>query len=339
MITATTMEESLISIIVPVYNVESYLKKCVDSIINQTYQKIEVILVDDGSSDGCAQICDEYQDIDNRVRVLHKKNGGLSSARNAGIGIATGEYLGFVDSDDYIANDMFEVLINNIKQNDADMAVCGVFECFEGTSPKIDERHLYYEVNKETALNLIFDGRDASVSACRKLYKKALFDDIRFPEGKISEDAFVIVDILRKCNKVVITTDQYYYYIRRTGSITTEKPSDKMFDAIEAYERNLDLIKKYFPSQKKIGQKRLYWSYFYVLDRILTGNAEKEYRSELNDIVSEIRKNSFQILRTKISIKRKVLLIPLMISPVFYKKCIAVFYSTRRRATSKLSEN
>ena len=124
-------KNNLISIIVPIYNVEKYLKKCIDSIINQTYKNLEIILVDDGSPDNCGKICDEYAKKDNRIKVIHKENGGVSSARNVGVENATGEYIGFVDSDDYIEKDMYEVLINNLKKENADISIISNYEVYK----------------------------------------------------------------------------------------------------------------------------------------------------------------------------------------------------------------
>ena len=241
-----------ISIIVPVYNVEKYIKRCLDSIIAQTFEDIEIILVDDGSTDSSGIICDEYSKVDTRVRVIHKKNGGLSSARNAGIEAARGEFLGFIDSDDYISSDMFEVLYRNMVRERADLSICGIYQCYEGKKPR--RNNPWYRVlTAEEAIVIAFRGKRFSVNAVNKLYRKALFNCIRYPEGKATEDAYVIVDVLSQCNRVVATSEQKYFYFHREGSITTIKSAANCFDCIEAYERNKRIIEIMFPAIKNVG--------------------------------------------------------------------------------------
>ena len=182
------MNYYLISVIVPIYKVEKYLHKCIDSILAQTYTNLEIILVDDGSPDNCGKICDEYAAKDSRIKVIHQPNGGLSAARNAGLDIATGDYIGFVDSDDYIAPDMYEKLYNALVKNDADMAICD-YQRFGNELP-YDEMSLTTEVitglqameKQNTVINCSF------VVAWSKLYKSFIFSNVRFPVGKINED-------------------------------------------------------------------------------------------------------------------------------------------------------
>lgn len=213
----------LISIIIPVYNVEQYIKKCVDSVIGQTYRNLEIILVDDGSTDNSGRICDELATLDKRIVVIHKQNGGLSDARNAGIRIARGKYLGFVDSDDYIENEMYSVLMNNLKQTDSDLSACArilinenetktpdstvnIVHCFESSTDAIADLFAYNE--------FLFH------AAWDKLYKRELFDDIEFPVGRLFEDAAVMYKIFEKCKRIVATKKQMYYYVQRKGSIS-----------------------------------------------------------------------------------------------------------------------
>ncbi|MFR2551722.1 MAG: glycosyltransferase [Clostridioides difficile] len=143
-----------ISIIVPVYNVEKYLEKCVRSILAQTFTDFELILVDDGSLDSSGAMCDQFAEQDQRVKVIHKENGGLSDARNAGIELATGEYLGFVDSDDYIADDMYELLYTNIVKEDADLSICGIYDVYEGKEP-VEKQQQYIVLDKVAAMKMI----------------------------------------------------------------------------------------------------------------------------------------------------------------------------------------
>lgn len=228
--------KDIISVIVPIYKVENYLKKCIESIINQTYKNIEIILIDDGSPDLCGDMCNQFEKSDSRIKVIHKVNGGLSSARNVGIENAIGKYIVFVDSDDYIEKNMIERLYIALKEEKADMAVCGyTFINEEGdVEPRIssikDEilsRELYYS-------KLCTDNNYYYVTAWNKLYKRELWQELRFPEGKIHEDEFVIHHIVKKCEKIVTISECLYWYVQRKNSIMSEKISIKRFDMNEA---------------------------------------------------------------------------------------------------------
>ena len=237
--------DSLISVIVPIYKVEKYLKKCIESIQKQTYKNLEIILVDDGSPDKCGEICDEYAENDSRIIVIHKKNGGLSSARNAGIEIAKGDYIGFVDSDDYIEPYMYEKLLDAIEQNNSKLSVCAINYVFENgkkicKSKSSENRNFdFFEAIKEMNTYELFD-----MGAWSKLYKKDLFDDIRFPENKLSEDFFVMYKIFDKAQRISYVGIPCYNYLQRSESITKSKKINK--DFVEAaYEQMLYLDNKY----------------------------------------------------------------------------------------------
>lgn len=177
-----------ISIIVPVYKVEKYLRKCVDSILAQTFTDFEVILVDDGSPDNSGKICDEYAEKDNRVRVIHKENGGLSSARNAGIDVARGKYLGFVDSDDYIDEDMYEILYENLKIHDADISSVELIPFYGDRYKKANKEKKVIILNKKEAIKSVLEGTQFYAYAWNKLYRKELFKDNRYLDGKTFEE-------------------------------------------------------------------------------------------------------------------------------------------------------
>ena len=188
------MKKKLLSVIVPIYGVEKYLSKCLDSIIAQTYLNIQIILVNDGSPDKCSQICEVYAARDNRIIVIHKENGGLSSARNAGIEKATGAYIAFVDSDDFIHPKMYEILIDNLERNDADISVSNLKKVYDERE-EIDSlgENKVFLYEKRDAMRNFFDKNlyVPTVVAWTKVYKRELFSTIRFPEGKIHEDEFV----------------------------------------------------------------------------------------------------------------------------------------------------
>lgn len=210
-----------ISVIVPIYNVEVYLRKCVQSIVDQTYADLEIILVDDGSKDESGQICDTFAENDPRVRVIHKQNGGVSSARNVGLAEATGEWIGWVDSDDWIEPDMFSCLIESALKYGADIAVCSRYECYKDKCvrrgwPQEEifntEQGLFHLLQNDAMQNFLWD----------KLWKRSLFHDIVFPEGKTYEDIAIMHRLFEKAKKIVCLPNAVYYYRQRAGSIVSD---------------------------------------------------------------------------------------------------------------------
>lgn len=308
-----------ISIIVPVYKVEPYLRKCVDSILAQTFTDFEVILVDDGSPDNSGKICDEYASKDSRVRVIHKKNGGLSSARNAGIDVARGKYLGFVDSDDYIEKDMYELLYDNIVKEQADLSICGVYDLYANREPKILKTQ-YMVLSKIEAMKMILEAKVVSVQAWNKLYKKEIFDTIRYPEGVITEDAAVILPVLDKTEKVVIDTQQKYYYFHRENSITSSRFGEKDLDTINVWKENEIWIKERHPELSSVAHTRTCWAHFIVLDKIVISNRERNYKGT-KEILNFLRSNYFFILKNQYFTRnRKIAATVLQLNVRFYKK-------------------
>ena len=290
-----------ISIIVPVYKVEKYLEKCVDSILNQTFKDFELILVDDGSPDNCPKLCDEYAEKDNRVKVIHKENGGLSDARNCGIEAAEGKYIGLIDSDDYIAPDMYESLYNNLINNDADISVCGLYDCYKDKIIPQSIKKGFYEFNSTEALGYLLSGEGIGLFAVNKLYKKNIFSTVKYPENRLYEDAAVIVDILMNANKIVIDTTPKYYYLHRENSITISKFSKRYYDVVKAHERNLELIQKYFPSMADVGRFRVWWAYKQVLSILAMDDKENrnKFNADKREISAKIRSDITQILKNK----------------------------------------
>lgn len=216
------MQSPEISIIVPVYKVEKYLSKCVDSILAQTFTDFELILVDDGSPDSCGKICDEYALKDSRIKVIHKENGGLSDARNAGIAVAKGEYLGFVDSDDYIAPDMYELLYRLIRENDADISICDAVLVDEETEVNYVDSEKKYILERESALKEMIFKRLFAVNAWNKLYKKELFSDTLYPKGMLYEDLAITYKLIDKTKRLVYIPAKKYAYVQRKGSIMNQ---------------------------------------------------------------------------------------------------------------------
>lgn len=281
----------LISVIVPVYKVEPYLRKCVDSILAQTYQDLEIILVDDGSPDACGAICDEYAKQDNRITVIHKPNGGLSDARNAGLDVMTGKYVAFVDSDDWIAPRMYETLLRILKQFRADMAFGGVADDLEqnGKITTVKISHYGDEPFCESATEAMRRYFHGSWAAWDKLYDADLFRDIRYPVGEINEDEAIVLQLLSKCTRVCYTNEVFYHYMRRpsSGSITTCSFSVKKL-AWQAHCRdNLEFVKAHYPSLVSDAAARYRGSLLWSLTEIAL--SEGDYAEEIQALLSALR--------------------------------------------------
>ena len=221
-----TIQNPLISVIVPVCKVEKYLHRCVDSILAQTYTNLEIILVDDGSPDRCGAICDEYAEKDSRIRVIHRENGGLSAARNTGLDICTGEYVCFVDSDDYIENDMISRLLSGI--DDADLCRCGVIRHDDsGTVCCITKPACEITMTGDDLLRGHYSGENgrqqiSSVSVWGQLLRRSLFDRLRFREGLLCEDIHIMPYLLAKCGTIKYLPYAGYHYMFTADSITTK---------------------------------------------------------------------------------------------------------------------
>lgn len=238
----------LISVIIPIYKVEEYLDECVASIVTQTHKNLEIILVDDGSPDNCPQMCDNWAAKDSRIRVIHKPNGGLSDARNAGIDAATGEYIAFVDSDDFIKPDMLEKLYTAIQKEKADIAACGILNC-EG-----DRRTAWgcrdFAGSSEQILALLYDDAAYPVAAWNKLYRRSCWETLRFPVGKTCEDAFTTYRLVHNAKRIVMISEALYCYRIRPGSIMTSAFSLKKMDEEEAWRCNYQFVEKHHPKLK-----------------------------------------------------------------------------------------
>ena len=230
----------LISIIIPIYNVEKYIHRCVDSVINQTYQKLEIILVDDGSPDDCGKICDEYATKDNRIRVIHKENGGLSDARNHGIDSATGEWFFFLDSDDWIYPQTIEKLYDAAIKNDVSISICN-YSRTEGELPSVD---ISEKAELWTPKDLYLKHHVTSTIACAKLYRKNCFKRIRYPVGKIHEDEFVTYKILFAQEKIAFIDQPYYAYFMNGEGIMRSKWTPARMTAVDSLGEQCKFFKK-----------------------------------------------------------------------------------------------
>lgn len=237
--------EELISVIIPVYKVEEYLDECVLSVIRQTYTNLEIILVDDGSPDNCPRMCDEWATKDSRIKVIHKENGGLSDARNAGLDAAEGQYIAFIDSDDYIKPDMMEKLHSALVTEKADIAACGLQNFGdEHERPWGCEETIG---TPEQIYALLYNDTAYPVAACSKLYKSSCWKTLRFPVGKICEDAFTTYQLIHNAQRIVMIPHALYCYRIRPGSIMTSSFSLKKMDEEEAWRCNYQFMEKHYP--------------------------------------------------------------------------------------------
>lgn len=241
----------LISVIVPVYNVEKFLDRCVGSIVAQTYKNLEILLIDDGSPDNCPAMTDEWAKKDSRIKVFHKTNGGLSNARNYGLDRASGDYVAFVDSDDYIDIEMYETMIKAILDNRGELACCGRFYVkgnIKNSSRILSEVKVFS--NNEAIRELLNNGC-VEEAVWDKLYRIELWDNLRFPENEINEDIVVMPEILSRCSKVIHVGKPFYYYCYNNSSIT-KSGYNKKKDIMLKHMKELSLyIKDNFPEEYK----------------------------------------------------------------------------------------
>lgn len=242
-------ETPLISVIVPIYKVEQYLKRCIDSIINQTYHNLEIILVDDGSPDNCPKICDDYASQDNRIKVIHKQNGGLADARNVGIKESTGTYITFVDSDDFVSLSYVEILHNGIISHNADIAIAK-FKRFEKEDETLtvnisDDWNFFSEIEvfkKYSSLNTA--EAMPFISVCNKLYKRTLFKDIEFPKDFLYEDAYTSYKLLDKAQIITVSSNQLYFYFINPTSIMGQAFQPKHYEMVKAFQETVHYFDK-----------------------------------------------------------------------------------------------
>ncbi len=306
---------SLISVIVPVYKVEDYLDRCIKSILSQTFRDFELIIVDDGSPDKCPEMCDEWEKRDERIIVIHQKNQGLSAARNSGIKAAKGRYLTFVDSDDWIASDMLEILYDLIKKHNADISICD----FRRTASESEIPHPVSEI-KENIFNrnqfmdviLKIHSNRTIHYAWAKLYKKELIDNKHYPVGMLNEDVEGMFKAVMRSSKIVETNAVGYYYYENDDSITRKKFGQNFLCLNEVWRRILKISEKYAPEYAEKVKFNLKRTDFTILvDMILYGDkkTDKLYHNEISRIRKRLKKNIWSLLRGPMVIKRKILAI------------------------------
>ena len=316
-----------ISVIIPVYNVEKYLSRCLESVINQTYENLEIILINDGSKDRSGLICDYYVKKDNRIKVFHQENQGLSAARNKGIEVASGEYIGFLDSDDYIEKDMYQILFSNAIKYDADITACSSKIMLLNGKVKLGESDGNILVlNKFEAVAEIINKIDGAV--WNKLYKSNLIKSLKFERGKVhGEDLYFQFQCLTRCNKVVYVNSCKHNYIKRCNSITTSTFSERIFDQVYFKDLIYDLIDKEFKEYRITAKKWCFNARMNVCRKFILANKSKIYKKIIEEY-KEFCVINYKEIKSNLSIKEKVDYLCFRYINLFYPWVIR-FYSKK----------
>lgn len=285
----------MISVVVPVYNVEKYLKKCIDSVLKQSFKDFELILVDDGSTDNSGAICDEYADDEN-IKVVHKENGGLADARNVGIDNSTGDYITFLDSDDFIKKDYLSILYNIAIKTKTDVVISKFINFYEGREPNEngDEDYKFSVVSKEECYRKMLLQEDIDVSATAKMYAKRVFDNIRFVKGQLYEDINIVDQVIEKANGIAITDYAGYCYLQRKGSIMYGNFNESRMSLLQATDRLLQLMKSKYPHNIEAAIYRDIYCSFHLLGRSVMDDDYKEISNQLRKRILSQKKFIFK---------------------------------------------
>ncbi len=286
----------LISVIIPVYNVEKYIRRCVKSVLNQTYKEIEIILVDDGSTDNSGKICDELEKEDLRIKTIHIKNSGAAKARNVGLDKAKGEYISFIDSDDWILPTFLERLLHECVENNADISKCEVIDVKseQDIIPNVEKKSDVYK--PIDVLNKIYTERKFfNIAIMNKLYNKKIFDNLRFVEGIINEDEEILCKIILKANKIVVTNEILYCYFLSEKSVTRSSFRKQNLDIMKCFDSRIQQLQD---KEYKEVLQQTYADYMKILGqlyyKVYTSEWEdrNKYLTEIKDKIKEIRKNN-----------------------------------------------
>jgi len=330
-------KEELISVVIPVYNVEKYLDNCLTSVLNQTYQNIEILLVDDGSTDESGKICDLYAKKDERIIVFHKTNGGLSSARNYGLEKSKGKYITFIDSDDDIENDYIEYLYYLLKRYHTDMSICSYSIVEREEKKSIGEKYSEVLLTTEECLERMLNDKGFTVSACAKLYKKTLFNEVLFPEKKLCEDNGTTYKIIMQCNNIAYGPESKYNYYKRENSIMTSNFNRRKLDLIELTEEMCDKIDSKFPSLKEATERRRSYARFSVLRQMGNTKLDNELNTEKEKIIDELKKNKEKLFRnSNSSLRDKAAMISLLFGNNVFNFSWK-FYESVRKGMSRMN--
>ena len=306
--------EELVSVIVPIYKIEDYLDRCISSIVNQTYKNLEIILVDDGSPDKCPKICDDWLVKDSRIKVIHKKNGGLSDARNKGLKMASGEYISFIDGDDWIDNNFIMTLYKVMKQTNSDIVECGIIKTnglidFEDENEilNIEELNVIKKNNEDAMRELIIENLFHQY-VWNKLYKREVIGNFLFKEGKYHEDEFWTYRIFSNANLVTFVDKNMYFYFQRSDSIMGSRFSKNRLDSLEAKYERQEYIEINYPNISVDAKKNFFWTCVYLEQLVLNYSNGQDKKNMTTLIKKYIKSIKLSILDFD-SIKEKIWLI------------------------------
>jgi glycosyltransferase involved in cell wall biosynthesis len=278
------MEEHLISVIIPIYRVKEFITDCLDGVVAQTYRNLEIILVNDGCPEGCGEICEDYARKDARISVIHKRNGGLSDARNAGLDIATGAYISFIDGDDMVMPVFIETMYRNLKQFDADISMISSFRNLTDLEPIAQCSRITCYPNYE---DFLLDERitESKIEVWKKLYKREIWKGLRFPVGRKSEDTFVFPFVVFN-RKIVYSEQQLYYYRFNPNSIMALFDEQLAEDINESYFSNIDFFKAVLPAQiKNIQRDQVEYNYaYYLRNKTFSKSCEKYLKQNIRSV-------------------------------------------------------
>lgn len=298
------MKSDLISIIIPVYNVEKYLNKCIESVVKQTFKNLEIILIDDGSTDSSGNICDEWKMKDERIIVIHKENGGVSSARNAGLDIAQGEYVGFVDSDDYIDNQMYEVLLKQTQKFNTELSFCNFFDVDEKGKKESSNMEYKCILTKKEVMSGMFQNNNENFALWNKLVKREKLKNIKFDENiKIYEDALFCFQMIENVNSISFCKNNLYFYTDREGSTLMEENIKSKVTTLIAMEKINKILEKN-DIQERFQQQCDYIGRVYLYEEISKNQNNNINFSTYKDIAKKYLRDG--LLKEKIGLKNKV---------------------------------
>lgn len=285
-------EKPLVTVVVPIFNTASLLPRCVDSLLAQTYGELEILLVDDGSTDESGALCDAYAGRDARVRVIHKQNGGLSDARNTGMDAMTGEWLAFVDSDDYVLPGYIAYLYELATEFDCPLSVCGFDVHFSDGRKQLRGSDARYALDTRTCMERLFYDRFLTVGAWGKLYHRSLLGNVRYPVGRLFEDAGTTYRFLLKCERVAVGEESRYVYAVRSQSIVTSGFSEAKLDLVTLSDEMCEKTLARFPDLRRAALRRRVYVRFSTLNQMLdTDRCPEEKRA----MIRYIRRNGLGV--------------------------------------------
>lgn len=314
-----------ISVIVPVYNSTKYLDKCVNSILDQSFRGIELILVNDGSTDESGSKCEAYSRLDNRCKVVHKNNEGIASARNAGLKVANGRYIGFVDADDFIHKDMYEILYRNIKEQSADLAICEFksiynYDDVDEKQEKVLEGSIKNLTNIQALNQLYAKNAVTYIYPWNKLYRRTLFDNLKYDHGKNYDDEFIAHKLLYSCQKIIYIDKQLYYYYQRQGSMVRSPFTIQKLDRVYALCERIEFFKNNnLTDLHSLALKQymdvFFWYYFYAKNNL------QNIDGELKDLKQTFHLTYLNLLElNQISLKQKIMLSMFRLNPSWFER-------------------